>query len=412
MKFRQMIRFLPAHFLSFLKWTLAALAVGVMGGLVGAAFHHTLHFATGVRTAHPWLLWLLPLGGILSVALYQLPGLRGNRGTNEIIDAVNQGKDLKLQIAPGIFLSTAITHFFGGSAGREGAALQLGGSIANNISRLPGWKGDRQVLTLCGMSAVFAGLFGTPLTAALFTLEFTCVGSILTPALLPCYLAACTAACLAGALGVAPETVILEPLTGMTAVFWLKFLILAVAVSLVGAFQCWFFHKAEHFGKKVLPNSWLRGAVGGGLVALLTLLVGDMRYNGAGMDMALLAVEGQADWYDCLLKLLFTALTLAAGFRGGEIVPTFCVGATLGCVLGGALGLDPGISAALGLAGLFCSVTNSPIAAVFLSVEMFGSANLGLFCGICVIAFVISGDGGLYSSQTMTFSKTTIGRRL
>lgn len=396
---------LPDFFLRFLIWSLAGLAMGILGGCVGAAFSHTLSWVTALRKANPWLVWLLPLGGILTVALYRLPGLRGNRGTNAVIASVEQDSPLSPQIAPGIFLATSLTHLLGGSAGREGAALQLGGSMANSIARLLRWKDGQRVLTLCGMSAVFAALFGTPVTAAVFTLEFTRVGTILTPALLPCYLAAFTAAKLAAALGVPPETLLLPQLAGLNASLWLKILILAAVIALLGAVQCRLFHGGEHLAARALPNPWLRVAAGGSAVALLTLLVGDMRYNGAGMDMALLAVEGQAQWYDFLLKLLFTTLTLAAGFKGGEIVPTFCMGATLGCVLGGTLGLEPGIAAALGLVELFCCVTNSPLAALFLSVELFGSANLGLFGVVCAIGFVLSGHCGLYDSQIQDFSR-------
>ena len=170
--------------------------------------------------------------------------------------------------------------------------------------------------------------------------------------------------------------------------------------------MCWLFHKAEHLAQHYLKNPWLRIFIGGAVIMALTLLVGDHRYNGAGMDMALGAVEGNAQWFDFLLKMLFTTITLAAGFKGGEIVPTFCIGATFGCVVGGLLGLDPGICGALGLIGLFCCATNSPFASIVLSIEMFGGANLHLFSLVCVICFVLSGQGGLYSSQMQIFHRT------
>lgn len=411
MTFRKTDSVIFLHIISFIKWSLAGMVLGILGGLVGAGFYHTLHFVTALRNGHPWLICLLPLGGLITVGLYRLLGLEGNRGTNEVIHAVNQEGDLNIRIAPGIFLAAATTHLFGGSAGREGAALQLGGSIGANLAGLLRWQEGKKILTLCGMSAVFAGVFGTPLTAAVFTLEFASVGTVLTPALLPCYLAAFVATCLANALGVAPETAVLAPMAMKTAGMWLKLLVLAVAISLLGILMCRIFHGMEHLTSKVLPNHWVRAALGGGLVAVGTLLVGDMRYNGAGMDMALLAVEGQADWYDWLLKLLLTALTISAGLKGGEIVPTFCIGATFGCLLGSLLGLEPGVAAALGLVGLFCCVTNSPLAAVVLSVELFGSTHLGLFALICVIGFVLSGRSGLYEGQIQEFSKTRMTRQ-
>ena len=400
----------PEEYLkSFLKWGLLGTLMGTIGGVLGAVFHHALHFVTHVRSEHAWLIFLLPIGGLLSVALYRVLKLQGNRGTNEIIDATLDGHPVSPLVAPGIFLAAAITHLFGGSAGREGAALQLGGSTASLLARIFKLKEEeRTVMVMAGMSAVFAGLFGTPLTAALFCMEFESVGTIFTPALLPCYLAAFVASRVSGVLGVHAETYFLETAFTMTLGNFWQYLILAVLVSVLGIAMCAVFHKAEHLAAHHLKNPYLRIALGGAVVTVLTLLVGDHRFNGAGMDMALTAVSGQADWYSFLLKMLFTAVTLAAGFKGGEIVPTFCIGATFGCVAGGLLGLDPGMAAALGLVGLFCCATNSPLASIVLSIEMFGGTNVYLFAFVCVICFVLSGHSGLYASQILEFRKTSV----
>ena len=397
-----------AYLITFVKWGLFGLLMGALGGLLGAGFHHALHFVTHLRAHNTWLIFLLPIGGLLSVGIYTLFRQRSNRGTNQIIDAVLDGEAVSPLVAPTIFLATATTHLFGGSAGREGAALQLGGATASLLSKLFHLnEQDRKILIMSGMSAVFAGLFGTPLTAALFCMEFESVGTIFSPALLPCYLAAFTAAKISGLLGVHAEGLLLETVTAVTLSNAWKFLLLAALVSFVGILMCWVFHKAEHLAAHTLKNPWIRIVIGGVLVMGLTLLVGDHRYNGAGMDMALGAVEGNANWFDFLLKMLFTAITLAAGFKGGEIVPTFCIGATFGCVLGGLLGLDAGLCGALGLVGLFCCATNSPFASIVLSIEMFGGANLHLFALVCVICFVLSGHSGLYSSQIIHFAKAT-----
>ena len=393
---------------TFFKWSLLGLLMGAIGGLLGAGFHHALHGVTHLRGEYPWLIFLLPLGGLLSVAIYRLFRLQSNRGTNEIIDAVLDGHSVKATVAPTIFLATSITHLFGGSAGREGAALQLGGSTASLLGKVFKLQNeDRKILIMSGMSAVFAGLFGTPLTATLFCMEFESVGTLFSPALLPCYLAAFTASRISGALGVHAETAFQAVATALTFGNVWKFAVLAVLLALLGITMCTVFHKAEHFAQHYLKNPWLRIVVGGVLVMGLTLLVGDHRYNGAGMDMALGAVAGKADWYDFALKMLFTAITLSAGFKGGEIVPTFCIGATFGCVVGALLGLEPGVAAALGLVGLFCCATNSPFASIVLSIEMFGSQNVHLFALVCVICFVLSGHSGLYSSQIIQFQKAS-----
>ena len=394
---------------TFLKWGFLGVLMGAIGGVLGAVFHHALHFVTHVRSEHLWLIFLLPLGGVLTVVIYRLLGMQGNRGTNEIIDATLDGHPVSPMVAPSIFLATAITHLFGGSAGREGAALQLGGSTASMLAKLFRLKiEERKVMVMAGMSAVFAGLFGTPLTATLFCMEFESIGTVFSPALLPCFLSAFVASRVSGLMGVHAETHILTEAFGITLGNCWQYLVLAVLVSLLGIAMCWVFHQAEHFAAHHLPNPFVRILVGGALVTVLTLLVGDHRFNGAGMDMALNAVSGNADWYSFLLKMLFTAVTLSAGFKGGEIVPTFCIGATFGCVLGGLLGLDPGMAAALGLIGLFCCATNSPLASIVLSIEMFGSTNLYLFAFVCVICFVLSGNSGLYASQIIQFSKSDL----
>lgn len=393
----------------FVKWTLLGLLMGIIGGLLGAGFHHVLHYVTHVRSENTWLVFLLPVGGILTVVLYRILKLQGNRGTNEIIDATLDGHPVSPAVAPAIFLATAMTHLLGGSAGREGAALQLGGSTASVLAKVfKLGENERRVMVMAGMSSVFAGLFGTPLTATLFCMEFESVGTLFTPALLPCYLAAFTASRISALLGVHAETYLLETAYALTLGNCWKFLVLAVLVSCLGIAMCALFHKAEHLAAHYLPNPFVRIAAGGIIIAALTLQVGDHRFNGAGMDLALKAVGGETDWYAFLLKMLFTAVTLSAGFKGGEIVPTFCIGATFGCVLGGLLGLDPGIAAALGLVGLFCCATNSPLASIVLSIEMFGSANLYLFALVCVICFVLSGNSGLYASQIIEFSKSQI----
>ena len=394
-----------------IRWCILSMIMGITGGLLGAAFHHVLHFVTHLRSQHMWLIFLLPLGGLLTVAIYRHPKMKGNKGTNEIIEATLDGHPVSALVAPSIFCATAITHLFGGSAGREGAALQLGGSAASFLARQFHLKeSNRKILVTAGMSSVFAGLFGTPLTAMIFCMEFESVGTIFSPALLPCFLSAYIASRVSLAFGVHAEGYLLTEAFTMTIHSSWRYLILAVLVSLLGIFMCSLFHKAEHFAAHHLPNPFIRIVLGGVLITVMTLLVGDHRFNGAGMDMALKAVAGEADWYSFALKMLFTAVTLAAGFKGGEIVPTFCIGATFGCVLGGLLGLDAGMAAAMGLIGLFCCATNSPLASIMLSVEMFGGTNIHLFAFICVICFVLSGNYGLYGSQILQYDKAnTLG---
>ncbi len=392
------------YIITTLKWLALGILVGAVGGLLGAAFHHTLAFANTLRAANTWIIYLLPVGGLAIVGLYKLLRLTHNRGTNEVIDSVLHREEVNPLITPAIFISTALTQLVGGSGGREGATLQMGASAASLMAKLLHFKKtDRTMLIMAGMSAVFAGLFGTPLTACLFTMEFESVGTIFSPALLPCFIAAFTASRISLALGVHPETFALGAFDITFGGIW-RILVLAVCIAILGILMCKVFHGTEHLARHLLPKAWLRIIAGAVIILLLTLAVGDQRFNGAGMQLAMSALHGSTDWYTFALKLIFTAITIAAGFKGGEIVPTFAIGATFGCFLGGVLGLDPGYAAALGLVGLFCCATNSPLASIILSVEMFGVHNLHMFALVCVLCFIISGKSGLYSSQIIQFS--------
>lgn len=405
------LNYVRSYAAAFVKWGLLGLLVGILGGCLGVLFHYTLGALTQFRGAHPWILFLLPVGGLLTVGLYRRLKLSGNKGTNEIIEATLDGHYVSPAVTPAIFLATCLTHFFGGSAGREGAALQLGGSLASLVAQVFHIRRyERKILVMAGMSAVFTGLFGTPLTAMMFCMEFESVGTFFSPALFPCFVSSMAAGYVSRLLGVYPEAVDLTVLYTFTPYNGGRYLLLALGISLLSIFMCWFIHKAEHLSQELMEDPKTRILVGSILLVALTLALGDQRFNGAGMDMALDAVNGQADWYSFLVKLLFTAITLSAGFKGGEIVPTFCIGATFGCVWGGLLGLDPGFSAALGLVGLFCCVTNSPLASIVLSVEMFGGANVYTFTFVSIVCFVLSGNSSLYSSQVMVFDKTTLPR--
>lgn len=390
---------------ALLKWMAVGVLVGGVGGFVGAAFHLGVSYATAVRQAHPWILYLLPMGGVVIAGLYKLCRLEG-KGTNAVIESVHFGKSVPTLLVPLIFVATVITHLLGGSAGREGAALQIGGGIGYRTGTLLrlGEK-DLPLATLCGMSGVFAALFGTPLTATVFALEVISVGVLYYAGLLPCITASLTGYYIATVMGVEPTrfTVAMPALTwpalGLVTA-------LAVGCALVSILFCRGLHITERLAERWLKNSFLRAAVGGLIIVLATLALGTTDYNGAGMDVIQRAVEqGQADGWAWFLKLAFTAVTIGCGFKGGEVVPSFFVGATFGCAAGGLLGLPPSFAAAVGLVAVFCGAVNCPIASVILSVELFGAGGMAYFAAACAVSYLLSGYCGLYSSQTILYSK-------
>ena len=401
---RKYIDHMGPYAAALLKWIVVGGLVGGVGGVVGALFHLGVNYATSVRLAHPWVLYLLPLGGLVIAGLYRLCKLEG-KGTNAVIESVHFGSDVPVLLVPLIFVSTVITHLCGGSAGREGAALQIGGGIGYRTGRLLhlGEK-DLPLATLCGMSGVFSALFGTPLTATVFALEVISVGVLYYAELVPCITAAMTGYLISLLLGVPPTrfTVAMPALDAWT---MLLVLVLAILCALVSILFCRGLHITEHLAARLVKNSYLRAAAGGVVIIALTLLLGTTDYNGAGMDVIQRALNGQANGWAWLLKLLFTAITIGCGFKGGEVVPSFFVGAAFGCWVGTLLGLPPAFAAAIGLVAVFCGAVNCPIASVVLSVEMFGAEGMLYFAMACAISYVLSGYCGLYSSQTILYSK-------
>ena len=395
------------YLLGFLKWLILGGLLGAVGGLLGTFFHWVLEEVGVLRTAQPILIYFLPVVGLVIVGLYKLTGMDKTRGTNEMIDAVNEKRDINPLLVPAIFIATALTHLFGGSAGREGAALQLGGTLGSIVGRLLHLSPeDRQVMILSGMSAVFAALFGTPLTAALFSVEFIAVGNFFGPGFLPSLVAAFTASRIALAFGATPTAFALEKTQPLSVAGIAQTAVLAVLVALVSMAFCFVMHKTEQKLAKWLPNPFIRIFVGGCAVVLLTIILRTHDYNGAGMDVVARAIlQGQALPWAFALKIIFTAITLGSGYKGGEIVPTFFVGATFGCAVAPLLGMDPGIAAALGMVGMFCCVTNSPFTSIIMGIEIFGGAHLLPFAIMCAIGFVLSGNSGLYASQRIVYSK-------
>lgn len=389
---------------TFIKWTAAAAVIGAACGLVGTLFHFGVHEVTAFRGTHPWVLYLLPLAGLVIVGFYKLTGTDG-LGTDDIIDAVHQGKLLPILLLPAIFFGTILTHLCGGSAGREGAALQMGGTIGQYLGRhFQLDDRDLRVATLAGMAAFFSALFGTPLAATVFAIMVISIGVIYHVALYPSLLAALVAYGVSIHLGVEPTRFAVS-VPEQTVGMFVRVALLGVLCALVSILFCQVMHGAGHLMKRI-RNPWLRVVCGGAAIIVLTLIFGT-DYNGAGMEIVTAAVEQGtvAVPWAFLLKLIFTAITLAAGFKGGEVVPSFFVGATFGCAAAPLLRLPAGFGAAVGLAAVFCGVTNCPLASTLLAVELFGAEGLLYFALACCLSYMLSGYQGLYSSQTILYSK-------
>ncbi len=389
----------------FCKWVLVALVVGIIGGLVGSAFHLSVEYVTDLRFQHPELLLSMPICGIIIVFLYKITKTEG-KGTNAVIGSVHFGKNVPILLVPVIFISTALTHFCGGSAGREGAALQIGGGLGCNIGRAMHLnEKEEPIAVLCGMAAVFSALFGTPVAATVFALEVCSVGLIHYSGLVPCSTAAFAAYGITKLFGIAPTRFAVEAIA-LSFGGVIKVIILAFFCAIISVLFCELLHHSERLTEKYVPNAYLRILIGSAAVLILTVFVGNMDYNGAGMGIIVKAVEqGEARPEAFIMKILFTVVTLSFGFKGGEVVPTLFIGATLGCAAGPLLGLPAGFAAALGMAGLFCGAVNCPLASLILSIELFGADGFPYFAVVCFISYMLSGYSSLYKEQIITYSK-------
>ena len=359
------------------KWLAVGGLIGGIGGIIGSVFHIGVNYATQARLAHPWVLYLLPVLGVIIAGLYRVTKVEG-KDTNAVIESVHFGKNVPVLLVPVIFVSTVLTHLGGGSAGREGAAR------AENTA--------------------LSALFGTPLTAAVFAMEVISVGVFYYAGLIPCLTAALVGYLVSLMMKVPPTRfTVADP--GLDAWTMVLVILLAIGCAVVSILFCRGLQETGRRAARLLPNPFIRAFVGGVLVIGLTLLVGTTDYNGAGMEVVGRAIGGEIGGWAWLLKLLFTAVTIGFGFKGGEVVPSFFVGACFGCVLGGFLGLPAGFGAAIGLVAVFCGAVNCPIASVFLSIELFGTGDLLYFAMACAISYLLSGYCGLYSSQTILYSK-------
>lgn len=397
-----------SHLRLLLRWTLYATCMGLIVGAIGTAFVYAIQIVTTFRSNHPWILAALPFGGFLIIWLYHISRDQNDKGTNMVLASLRSETELPLQMAPLIFISTIITHLCGGSAGREGAALQLGGSIGNLFSHiLKLAERDKQVLILCGMSAAFSAIFRTPIAAPIFAMEVVCVGAMRYAALVPCTIASLAASWLAGKAGIPLAKFSVTGIPTLQIVPALQILLLGICCAAVSILFCILLRKTEQILQHYFPNPYLRILTASIILWFLIFLVQSPAYLGIGTDIIQNALSGEVVWYAFLAKMIFTSVTLGGGFKGGEIVPSFFVGATFGCLFGHWVGLSPSFCAAVGIASLFCGVTNCPLASLLIAVELFGTKGLPYILLAISVSYLLSGYYGLYGEQSFLSSKYT-----
>lgn len=395
------------HNLTYLvRWTLISVAMGLICGLVGTAFGYGVAWSQQFFREYGFMLYLMPVSGIIIVLIHKFFDQIGNKGTNIVLDSILSNGKIRFSLLPSIAFSTILSQLVGASAGKEGAALQIGGCIGDFVGTLIHLdEQDKKIVIMSGMSGCFGAIFGTPLAAAMFGIEVTSIGALYYSALVPCVFASFLGAQISHRLGLHAESF---TILHIPAVDWQPMLMIVILGALCAAVSvcfCLILHEAQHLYRGKIKSVYVRILTAAALSIGLTLVFG-RTYCGAGFNIVEMAMEGEAGIQVFALKMLFTAVALGGGFKGGEIVPTLAVGSSFGAAFGSLLGFEPSLCAACGLLALFAGVTNCPIATIFLGFELFGFEAMPYFAVVIAVSFTLSGYYGLYSSQIFAHSKT------
>lgn len=408
-----------------IRWTLLVLPVAVAVGAMVALFLWLLEWATHTRWENMWLIFLLPLAGILIYALYRFWGKNAEAGNNLIMDEIHKpGGGIPFRMGPLVLLTTVITHLFGGSAGREGTAVQMGGSMAAFLAKKLGLKyEDKRILLMSGMAAGFGAVFGTPVTGAIFALEVLAIGRIKYDALIPCLIASLIAdiTCSSFPIHHAHYAITFSATDALNIFPYISFDLILLAkvigASILFGLGSFMFAELSHFIKaqsnRYIPYKWIIPVVGAVLVVGISYLLGTFDYLGLGVyaadpnGISILSsfTEGGADYFSWFWKLLLTAITLGMGFKGGEVTPLFFIGATLGNTIAVLTGAPVDLLAGLGFIAVFAGATNTPLACTMMGIELFGSEHVVYYAVACFTAYYFSGHSGIYQSQRVAVSK-------
>lgn len=384
----------------FLRWFLLASISGIAVGIVISFFLKSLQWATSTRESNSWLLYMLPIGGAFVSYLYSKYGKDSAKGNNLIIERINKGEGrIPFRMTPLVFFGTFITHLFGGSAGREGTGVQIGASLSSKIGELLKLKGlDYTILIISGVSSGFGVVFGTPIAGTIFGLEVTTIGKMRYEAIIPCFISSYIGNFIAELFKVQHSHYNMgSSLSGVDVFF--KVIFCAVLFGLTSKLFAELTHSLKKFFANKIPNSSLKSFIGGVIIIIIVLILGTRIYLGLSLNLLSDAFNQLVPKEAFMIKLLLTSLTLSVGFQGGEVTPLFVIGATLGNLLAGILGLPIEFLAGLGMIGVFAGATKTPITSFVMGIELFGSANIGFIFISCVVSYLFAGKSTIYTSQ-------------
>lgn len=389
-----------------LKVILVSLCCAVVMGIISFVFLKMLGLSSVFREFFPYCIWFLPLSGMLTAFVYKRYGGESSKGNNLIIQSANEGFKVPKRLAFLTFIFTLLTHFSGGSAGREGTAVQIGGTLTSNVADKLGFKnGDRKIIILSGLSAAFGSVFGTPLAGAFFGMEVCCIGQLSVSAVIPCFLSSYLANAVTLLLGATHEVHKISAIPSLDIKSVLVFISASILFGLIGKLFALGVKYLKLLYAKIFKNTVLSALIGSVIVVLLIVLLNLNEYEGLSTWQQTTAFEGNANWYDMPVKFILTTLTLGAGFQGGEVTPLFDIGASFGGWYANMFGIEPSFLAAIGLICVFGSAANTPITTIMLGIELFGAEAVPSFVFASLISFIASGKSGIYSAQERKLSK-------
>ena len=395
------------------QWLLIGGLVGVACGIASAIFLHALEWATGFRGQHEGLVYALPVAGLVVGVIYDRWGKPIRAGNNLILDTVHEDSaQIPYRMGPMVLIGTVLTHLFGGSAGREGTAVQMGGSLADLVAhRFPGARAMRRQILAAGIAGGFGSVFGTPIAGTIFGLEVITIGRMEYDALFPALVASVVGDFVTRTLGVVHTAYPAPAALPMTPLLFGKWLIFGLAVAVTSTAFVELTHRLKKLLEKRIPALPIRMMMGGLAVVLMWKLLGTSDYLGLGVPMIVRSFsDPQLPWFAFAAKLVFTAVTLGAGFLGGEVTPLFFVGAALGNVLGRVLSMPLDLAAGVGMAAVFAAAANTPIALAIMAIELLGAAVAPHVVTVTVVAYLMSGHRGIYPAQRL--GRTKSGRLL
>lgn len=395
---------------SFMKWVFYGILVGIFCGIASAIFLHALDYVTETRESSTWIILFLPLGGVFTTYLYKKIGKNSLRGNNLILEEIqDKGEEIPKRMGVLVLVSTLVSHLFGASVGREGTAVQMGGSISEAIGKLfKVNQRDRRILLMSGISGGFGSVFGTPLAGTIFGMEVSSVGAIKYEALIPCFVASFVGDIVTKSLRVTHTKYSIDVVPNISFVVLFKVILASILFGLVAILFSEMIHFFKRNFAKYVKNIYYRPIIGGVIVIVLTLVVKTNIYNGIGTETIKDSFVTSVPSLAFLGKIIFTSISLGSGFQGGEVTPLFYAGSTFGNFLAPLLNLPIGFLAALGLIGVFAGASNAPIACFILGVEMFGSEGIIFFFISSIISYMFSGHHGIYTSQLVATAKSKL----